>query len=155
MIISVLCVGKNMPDWVITACQEYQQRLPADYQVRLIEIPAEKRFKQADLKKISEKEEQKILAAIPKNALSIALDRIGKTIDTKKLANTLRSWHDVSQDICIVIGGPEGLSQQFLKRANEVWSISALTLPHPRVRVIIAEQIFRAWSIIVNHPYHR
>lgn len=155
MIISIVCIGKNMPAWVLTGCEEYQQRLPADYQLRFIEIPAEKRTKQADIKKIIEKEEEKILAAIPKQSYCIALDRIGKSIDTKMLAKGIQTWHDIGQDICFVVGGPEGLSETFLKQSKEIWSLSALTLPHPMVRVILAEQIFRAWSIIVNHPYHR
>lgn len=155
MNIHIISVGKNMPTWVNNGCKEYIPRLPSDYALKLIEVQQEKRSKQADLKKIAEKEESKILAAIPKDSVCIALDRIGKSLNTKTLAKHLHSWHDNSQNICFIIGGPEGLSDAFLKQANIVWSLSELTLPHPMVRVILTEQIFRAWSIIVNHPYHR
>lgn len=155
MNIYVVAIGKSMPSWVSSGWHEYQQRMPADYQLHLIEIAAERRTKQADLKKIATKEENKLIDAIPKGAICVALDRTGKTIDTKTLAKNLQTWHDISQDICFIIGGPEGLSDSFLRQSDRIWSLSALTLPHPMVRLILSEQIFRAWSIIVNHPYHR
>lgn len=155
MNIYIIAVGKNMPDWVVTGFKSYADRMPSDYDVRLIEIVPEKRPKHADIQQIALKEEEKIHAAIPKNTYCVALDRIGKTIDTKTLAKNLQTWHDSSQDICFVIGGPEGLSQSFLQQSQMIWSLSALTLPHPMVRVILSEQLYRAWSIIINHPYHR
>ena len=155
MQIHIISVGKSMPSWVTAGYKEYSQRLPADYSLQLTEITAEKRSKNSDLKRIAAKEEDKILAAIPKGSLCIALDRIGKHIDTNSIAQHLQSWHDINQTICLIIGGPEGLSKEFLDKANTIWSLSKLTLPHPLVRVVLAEQIYRAWSIIVNHPYHR
>lgn len=155
MKINIIAVGKNMPTWVSDGYAEYANRMPADYRVTLIEISPEKRTKNSDIAKIIALEETKITAAIPKGCYCIALDRIGKTMDTKTLAKRLQTWHDSQQEICFVIGGPEGLSEAFLKTANEIGSLSALTLPHPLVRIVLAEQIYRAWSITINHPYHR
>ena len=155
MQIHVIAVGKNMPDWIQSGFVEYKNRMPSDYKINLIEINSEKRLKNANLKTILETEESKIKTAIPKHSLLISLDRIGKALDTKSLAKHLQTWHDIGQDVSFVIGGPEGLSADFLKTSNEIWSFSALTLPHPLVRVVLAEQLYRAWSILVNHPYHR
>jgi 23S rRNA (pseudouridine1915-N3)-methyltransferase len=155
MKIHLISVGKNMPKWVCDGYEEYAARMPADYRVQLIEISAEKRTKHSDIQKICVIEEAKITAAIPKDAYCIALDRIGKTQDTKSLAKCLQTWHDNSRDMCFVIGGPEGLSRDFLEKADEIWSLSAMTLPHPLVRVMLSEQLYRAWTIIIKHPYHR
>ena len=155
MQIKLIAVGKNMPTWVTDGFQEYCQRLPNNYAISLIEITPEKRTKQANLNQIIEKEEAKIEAAIPSNAYTVAFDRIGKRINTRSLATQLHSWHDMNETVCLIIGGPEGLSKKLLNKMNMTWSLSELTLPHPLVRVVVAEQIYRAWSIIVNHPYHR
>ena len=155
MKLHIIAIGKGMPAWVSTGFSEYIDRLPADYHAQCIEIPAEKRTKKADMQKIMAAEESKIKLVMPKGAFCIALDRIGKTVSTAALAKDLQTWHDNQQVICFVIGGPEGLSTDFLNQANTVWSLSALTLPHPLVRVVLAEQLYRAWSINVNHPYHR
>ena|SRR3990167_3735446 len=155
MQIHIISVGKNMPAWVNEGFSDYAKRLPADYRIHLADIPAEKRGKNSDIQKICAYEEEKIRRAIPASAYCIALDRIGKTLDTKTLAKHLQTWHDNSQDICFVIGGPEGLSAAFLDSANAIWSLSAMTMPHPLVRIVLVEQIYRAWSITVNHPYHR
>lgn len=144
-----------MPHWVNAGFVEYAHRMPADYRVELIEIPPEKRTKNADIAKIIATEESKISNAIEKGSFCIALDRTGKTVCTKTLAKQLQTWHDNQQSICFIIGGPEGLSEYFLKKADVVWSLSAMTLPHPLVRIFLSEQIYRAWSIIINHPYHK
>lgn len=155
MKIAILAVGKNMPKWVCEGFTDYLNRLPKDCTVKLIEIPQEKRLKNANIQKICSVEEAKIHAAIPKGASCIALDRAGKMQDTKMLAKCLQSWHDNQQSICFVIGGPEGLSDAFLKQSDAIWSLSGLTFPHPLVRILLIEQIYRAWSIMINHPYHR
>ena len=155
MIITIIAVGKSMPAWVNTGFEDYATRMPSDYRVKLIEINAEKRGKNADTARIILQEEAKITASIPKDTVCIALDRIGKTLDTKTLAKSLETWHDNQQSITLIIGGPEGLSDAFLKKADAIWSLSAMTLPHPLVRIVLAEQLYRAWSITVNHPYHR
>ncbi len=144
-----------MPSWVAEGFAEYTRRMPAHYHVRLIEINAEKRTKNSTLSKIILLEEEKVTAAIPKDSYCIALDRAGKMHDTKTLAKKLQTWHDNQHTICFIIGGPEGLSDGFLKKADEIWSLSAMTFPHPLARIILAEQLYRAWSITVNHPYHR
>lgn len=155
MIIQIVAIGKGMAEWVATGFTEYAHRMPADYKIMLTEISAEKRLKNSDLNKIITTEESKIRAAINKGSFCIALDRTGQTLCTKTLANKLQTWHDNQQSICFIIGGPEGLSPAFLKEADAILSLSAMTLPHPLVRVVLAEQIYRGWSIIVNHPYHR
>lgn len=155
MQISIIAIGKNMPSWVTEGYDEYAKRMPSDYRVQLIEISPEKRGKNVDTAKIMLIEETKINAAISKGSYCIALDRVGKIHDTKTLAKRLQTWHDNHQTICFVIGGPEGLSHEFLENADEMWSLSAMTFPHPLVRIILAEQLYRAWSITVNHPYHR
>ena len=144
-----------MPAWVSQGYAEYANRMPSDYQIQLIEITPEKRGKNADIQKIIAIEESKITAQTPHDGYCIALDRTGKTLCTKTLAKHLQTWHDNQQSICFVIGGPEGLSDSFLKKSDAIWSLSEMTLPNPLVRIFLAEQIYRAWSIIINHPYHR
>jgi 23S rRNA (pseudouridine1915-N3)-methyltransferase len=155
MQITIIAIGKSMPSWVNDGYADYAERMPADYRVELIEIAAEKRTKNSDLAKIMSMEEAKITDHIPKGNYCIALDRIGKTLDTKTLAKRLQTWHDSQQSICFIVGGPEGLSESFLQSADEIWSLSAMTLPHPLVRIVLSEQIYRAWTITINHPYHR
>ncbi len=144
-----------MPTWVNQAYQEYAQRMPKLCQLELIEIPAKKRGKNADTARILRDEATAIKAAIPNSVKCIALDRRGKHIDTLALAGHQQSWIDDSQDVAIVIGGPEGLDSEFLAGCELRWSLSALTFAHPVVRVMLAEQLYRAWSINANLPYHR
>lgn len=113
------------------------------------------RPKNANIKNIIEHESKLILKNIPADNLLIALDEHGNIWDTIGLAQKLQNWRDEQQDISFVVGGPDGLSPEILAKANAIWSLSKLTLPHLYVRIIIAEQIYRAWSIICNHPYHR
>ena len=155
MQIHIVAVGKNMPDWIQSGFLEYKNRMPSDYKINLIEINAERRFKNSNLETICAAEESKIKSLLLKNSRVVSLDRTGKEFNTKSLAKHLQTWHDIGEDVSFVIGGPEGLSTDFLKTSHEVWSLSALTLPHPLVRVVLAEQLYRAWSILVNHPYHR
>lgn len=155
MRIKLLAVGTKMPQWVVQAYQEYAQRMPAVAQLELIEIAAKKRGKNADTARILRDEAQALQAAIPKGALTIALDRKGKHIDTEGLAENLQRWIDDSQDVAILIGGPEGIDPNYLNSVQSKWSLSALTFAHPVVRVMLAEQLYRAWSINANLPYHR
>lgn len=129
--------------------------MPKDYHLNLIEIAAIKRPKSANIEQIIILESQKLLASIPKNNLIIALDEHGQEWTTHQLARHLFGWHQDQQDISLLIGGPDGLAPSCLKSATVIWSLSQLTLPHQLVRIIVAEQIYRAWSIINNHPYHR
>lgn len=124
------------------------------YAFELIEIPAGKRGKNADIKRILDKEGEQMLAAAGKNRI-VTLDIPGKPWDTPQLANELERWKQDGRDVSLLIGGPEGLSPACKAAAEQSWSLSALTLPHPLVRVLVAESLYRAWSITTNHPYHR
>lgn len=155
MQINIIAVGKRMPGWVEIGYNEYAKRLPPSYQVHLREIGSAKRLKDSDIMRLLRFEGEQMLAAIPKGNTVIALDVKGKLWDTYKLANQLKTWHDTNQDISLLIGGPDGLAVSCLDRANLKWSLSPLTFPHPIVRVIVIEQLYRAWSILTHHPYHR
>ena len=155
MNIYLLAVGNKMPEWVNKAYHEYAKRLTADCSLKLVEITPGKRGKNADLVRIKQQEGEKIIAAIPKGSLVVALEVKGKAWSTEDLAKQLDGWLHSGQDIALLIGGPEGLSDACVARADLKWSLSSLTLPHPLVRVLLSEQIYRAYSILKNHPYHR
>lgn len=155
MNIFLLAVGTKMPDWVTQGYNEYAHRLPAKCALVLKEIPAEKRLKNSNINAITDKESEKIKAAIPNNCRLVVLDVKGRSWSTEHLATRMQDWMMGGQDVALVIGGPDGLSQDILSLAQEKWSLSALTFPHPLVRVILAEQIYRAYTVTENHPYHR
>jgi len=155
MNIYLLAVGNKMPDWVNKAYHEYAKRLTADCCLKLIEIAPGKRGKKADLVRIKQQEGEKILSAIPRGSLVVALEVKGRSWSTRELSGQLDGWLHSGQDIALLIGGPEGLSEACITRADVKWSLSPLTLPHPLVRVLLSEQIYRAYSILKNHPYHR
>jgi 23S rRNA (pseudouridine1915-N3)-methyltransferase len=155
MRIHLIAVGTRMPQWVQQGYAEYARRLPADYALQLVEIPAGKRGKGADISRLTQQEGERTLAAIPKGAHVIALELTGKAWSTTQLAQELDGWRHDGRDVALLIGGPEGLASECLSRAEGRWSLSNLTLPHPLVRIVVAEQLYRAWSILHNHPYHR
>lgn len=155
MKIDLIYVGKKSPVWVSSGFNEYVKRLPSNCTLNLIEIALCKRTKNADLKRLQQQEGEQMLAAIPPNAHIIALDERGDNWNTMQLANHLTRWMQEYSRVVLLVGGPEGLAPACLQRAHQHWSLSALTLPHPLVRIIIAEQIYRAWTILNNHPYHR
>jgi len=155
MRIKLIAVGTRMPKWVEQGYVEYAQRMPNLCQLDLIEITAKKRGKNADTARILRDEATALQAAIPIDALVIALDRKGKHIDTESLAKHMQNWIDESQNVAILIGGPEGIDPNYLKTVQKMWSLSAMTFAHPVVRVMLAEQLYRAWSINANLPYHR
>lgn len=155
MKIQLIAIGTRMPTWVDQAYAEYAQRMPHQCKLELIELPAKKRGKNADTARILRDEAQAMEQAISPNAVVIALDRCGKTIDTEKLAMQMQQWIDNSQDVALLIGGPEGIDPDYLKKLSQKWSLSAMTFAHPVVRVMLAEQLYRAWSILANLPYHR
>jgi 23S rRNA (pseudouridine1915-N3)-methyltransferase len=144
-----------MPGWVNTGTDEYASRMPSQCQLLIREVAAEKRTKNSDLQRIRQTEGDKLLAAIPDGNLVITLDVKGKVWSTEQLAQQLDSWMMSGRDVSLLVGGPEGLSPACLQRAEQSWSLSPLTFPHPLVRIVVAEQLFRAWSILTNHPYHR
>ena len=154
MHIKLIAVGTRMPSWVSAAYKEYAQRICAGTSLKLVEIPLKKRSKNADLKKIKEEEGRQLLEISSSDYL-IALDSSGQQWDTPTLAKQLEHWQTIGNHISLIIGGPEGLSSDCLKKANLIWSLSKLTLPHPLVRIVVAEQLYRACSIIKRHPYHK
>ncbi|MCY4177776.1 MAG: 23S rRNA (pseudouridine(1915)-N(3))-methyltransferase RlmH [Endozoicomonadaceae bacterium] len=155
MRIRLITVGMKMPAWITEGYHSYTSRLPHDFIVSLHEIPLNKRSKNANIKKLQEKEGQQMLSAIGKNDHVVALEVRGNAWSTEQLVSQLRNWRQTGDNISLLVGGPEGMLPFVSAKAHQSWSLSPLTLPHPMVRLIIAEQIYRAWSIINNHPYHR
>jgi len=155
MRIHLIAMGTRLDDWVNQGFANYQKRLPSDYSLRLVEIPLQKRGKNVDLTRIIDKEGEKMCQAIPANACVCTLDVGGRSYSTAQLAQQLRQWRDSAQDVALLVGGPEGLADACRQLAVQSWSLSALTLPHPLVRIIVAEQLYRAYTVLTNHPYHR
>ncbi|MEW5755591.1 MAG: 23S rRNA (pseudouridine(1915)-N(3))-methyltransferase RlmH [Pseudomonadota bacterium] len=155
MQIHLIAVGTRMPDWVTQGYEEFAKRLPPECRLKLVEIPAGKRGKGADLNRLIKEEGERVLAAIPKSARVIALDVQGAAWTTEQLAQQLGDWLQDGRDVALLVGGPDGLAPPCLERAAQRWSLSKLTFPHPLVRIVVAEQLYRAWSILQNHPYHR
>lgn len=150
----IVAVGTGMPSWITEGFDEYQRRFPRNMPVTLIEVSNRKRGKSADIQRITEEEGKELLRIASKGYI-VTLDIPGKPLDTPKLAKTLNRWQLDGRDVYLLIGGPEGLSQEVKQAANESWSISNLTLPHPLVRVVVIEALYRAWSLLNNLPYHR
>ena len=155
MNIYLISIGNKMPRWVQDGYQEYAKRLPGECALKLVEIQPGHRGKSADIKRAISDEGDRMLKALPKNALVVALDVQGKAWSTEQLAEQLEAWMGDGRDIALLVGGPEGLDPRCLNQADLRWSLSALTMPHPLVRVVVSEQIYRAWSLVRNHPYHR
>lgn len=155
MKIRLLTITHKSPLWIQQGYDDFAKRLPPHCQLELVEIPAEKRTANADLKRIMEREGEKMLAAMKPGAWVIAMDKGGKSWTSEQLADELKDWLQSGKNIELLVGGPEGLAPACLNRANQTWSLSALTFPHLIVRLIIAEQIYRAYSILQNSPYHR
>lgn len=144
-----------MPSWISEGYADYAKRLTDDVRLELVEIPAGKRGKQVDLVRLTEKEGEAQLAAIGNGDRVIALNVGGRSLSTEELSEMLGRWLQEGRNISLLIGGPEGLSPAAVARADQQWSLSPLTLPHPLVRVLLAEQLYRAWTLLKGHPYHR
>ena len=155
MRINLIAIGKKMPEWIQTGYQEYAKRIIGDCSLKLIEVDSRLNAQKLPSEIIQEKETESLLAATSPRSHIIALDRTGKSWDTLALAQQLQRWQNLGTEISIWIGGPEGIAKNMLEKIPEKWSLSALTFPHPLVRVIVAEQLYRAWSILHRHPYHR
>lgn len=155
MRLTIVAVGARMPGWVDAGVVEYSKRLPRELRLQWREIPLARRGKDSKAERLCQAEGEQILKAIPQGDRVIALDVQGKHWTTPELAGQLASWQMSGDNYSLLIGGPDGLSPECLARAERRWSLSALTLPHPLVRVLLAEQLYRAWTITVNHPYHR
>lgn len=155
MKLRILAVGTKMPAWVQSGCFEYSKRMPPELCVQTIEIALGPRGKSQSPAKATEIEGRSILKALIDKDFVVALDVLGKTMNTEELASNLANWQMDGRDVNLLIGGPDGLSPDCLARANIRWSLSDLTLPHPLVRIVLMEQLYRAWTINANHPYHR
>ncbi len=155
MKIRLLAVGQKMPKWVQQTFSDYNNRLPKNQQIQLLEIAPVHRAKTMNTQKAMQIEGQNILAALKPQEKVIIFDEHGKAVSTKYFANSIKNWQLQAQDVALIIGGADGFSQQVKDKADATWSLSLLTFPHPLVRVIVMEQIYRAYSLIANHPYHR
>ncbi|MDV3237553.1 MAG: 23S rRNA (pseudouridine(1915)-N(3))-methyltransferase RlmH [Gammaproteobacteria bacterium] len=155
MHIHLIAVGDRMPAWVEAGYGEYAKRLPRECALRLVEIAPGRRGRNADVARIVRDEGERMLAAIPRDCHVIALEVGGGSWSTPQLAVQLEGWMHSGRDVALLVGGPEGLDDACRARADQLWSLSALTLPHPLVRIVLAEALYRAWSVMAGHPYHR
>ena len=155
MRLRLIAVGQKTPAWIEAGFQTYYERFPPHFSLELIEIPAEKRAKNANITRIIQAEGDKILQVIKPSTDVIALEVKGSLWSTEKLALHLKNWQRVGKNIDFIIGGTDGLAPTCLQRANFKWSLSPLTFPHALVRILVIEQIYRAMCILQNHPYHR
>lgn len=155
MRVRVVAVGTRLPDWQQRGFREYARRLPKECAMELVEIPAATRGKNTPTERAKAKESDRLLGAVDKNDFVIALDQSGSQHTTEAFAGLLDEWLTDGRNLAMLIGGADGLSGACRTRAGMLWSLSKLTLPHGLVRVLVAEQVYRAWSILRGHPYHR
>jgi 23S rRNA (pseudouridine1915-N3)-methyltransferase len=151
----IVSVGHKMPDWITAGFNEYTKRMPREARIALLEIKPEPRTTGKTTAQIMEAEAQRILAALPQNCLRIALDERGIQPTTRQLAAQMQDWMRAGRDVAFIIGGADGLHESVKQAAQQLLALSALTLPHAVVRVLLAEQLYRAHSLMHNHPYHR
>jgi 23S rRNA (pseudouridine1915-N3)-methyltransferase len=155
MRLHLLAIGQRMPDWVAAGFAEYAGRMPRDLPLVLRALPSPVRSRAMDTATLRRVEGQALLAAVPAQALVVALDEQARAVDTRAVAERLAGWQQSGRDVVLIVGGAAGLDDSVRERADWVWSLSPLTFPHMLVRVLVAEQIYRAWSLLSNHPYHR
>ena len=155
MKIRLYALGTRMPAWVDEGYRDYARRLRGGWSLELVELPVAKRNARSPTARLVEEEGERLLAALPSRASVVALDEQGIAMASTELARRLAEWQREGAPLALMIGGPDGLSARCLARASLRWSLSPLTLPHALVRVVVAEQLYRAWSILHRHPYHR
>lgn len=155
MRIKLIAVGSKMPRWVEEGWQEYVKRLPPDLPLELIEIPLSTRGKNADLNRLIRQEGEAMLAKVHPGDRIITLEVGGRPWSTEQLSAELTRWRLEARPLCLMVGGPEGLAPEVCARSEQRWSLSPLTLPHPLVRIVVGEQIYRAWTLLSGHPYHK
>ena len=155
MRIRLIAIGDRQPSWVDVAFREYASRLPRQWQFRLDAIACPKRPRGSDEHAARRTEGRKILDKLKSTDFAVLLDERGKQPTSHQFAESLDNWHNLGRNIIFVIGGPDGVSAEVRKRANLIWSLSRLTLPHGLARIVFIEQLYRAWSICTGHPYHR
>jgi 23S rRNA (pseudouridine1915-N3)-methyltransferase len=155
MRVYLISVGKRMPRWVEEGYAEYAKRLPPECRLELVEIAPGKRGKGTDARRAVADEGERMLKALPKDVRVVTLEVDGRPWSTAQLSDQLGAWLGEGRDVALLVGGPEGLAEACRRRADQSWSLSPLTFPHPLVRVVLAEQLYRAWSLLQGHPYHR
>lgn len=151
----LIAVGTGMPDWVQIACADYFKRLSHWLPLQLVELAPGERGKGRDTARAMEDEAKRLLAAVPRGTYIVLLDGRGRAHSSEQLAERMQAWRMQGQDLAFLIGGPDGFHDSVRRAAGESWSLGPLTLPHPLVRVVVAEQLYRACSLLANHPYHR
>jgi len=155
MRITLISVSSKQPDWVRNGYDEYARRLRGSVTLNLIEISLPKRTRSSVIERLIAAEGERMLAAVPAGAHVVALDESGRSWRTAELAQRLKAWIGLGAPVALLVGGPDGLARECLDRANERWSLSPLTLPHGLVRIVVAEALYRADSVLRGHPYHR
>lgn len=155
MRLKVVSAGKRLPDWINTGFESYRKRFPRAMRLELVETPLAGKPAGNDPAGARRLEGERMLGALSGSEYLIAMEIEGRAWSTEKLASQLEHWRMSGRDVAFLIGGPEGLWNECREHADQWWSVSPLTLPHPLVRVLVAEQLYRAWTITQNHPYHR
>ncbi len=155
MKLQLIAVGHKMPNWISEGYLEYAKRMPRDFTLTLTELKPDKRISARTPQQVMSEEADRILAAIPDGARVLALDERGANWTTMKLADSMKEWQIDGREAVFIIGGTDGLDPRIKQRADQLLQLSAMTMPHGMVRVLLAEQLYRAVSIINNHPYHR
>lgn len=155
MRIRLIAVGGKMPRWVELGWQEYVKRLPPEIALELVEIPLSTRGKNADVQRLIRQEGAAMLAKVQPGERVVTLEVEGKPWSTEQLAEQLDAWRLDARTVNLMVGGPEGLAPEVCAKSEQRWSLSPLTLPHPLVRVLLGEQIYRAWTVLAGHPYHK
>jgi 23S rRNA (pseudouridine1915-N3)-methyltransferase len=155
MALSVIAVGTRMPGWVEAGVEEYARRMRNELGFSIVEIAMAKRGKNVNVGQCMQREGEAMLAKVSGSDYVVALDVKGRALDTPGLANRLQHIQEQGRRLVLLVGGPDGLDPSCLQRADETWSLSPLTMPHPLVRILLAEQLYRAHSLNKGHPYHR
>ena len=153
-----LTVGHKMPVWINAGFEEYARRMPRETRLALVEIKPEVRGRHAGataVQRMLQAEHKRISAALPAGCFRVVLDEHGKSFSTRQLADRIARWREAGRDVAFVIGGADGTAAALKEQADLLWSLSPLTLPHGLVRIVLAEQLYRAVSILSGHPYHR
>mgnify|MGYP000008055921 FL=1 len=151
----LISVGRRMPTWVNEGFADYAKRLRGSARLELVEVEPGKRSQKPDVEQLVREEGERLLSVAPSDHRLVALDVMGKQLSSEDLAQKLGNWIDQAQDVALLVGGADGLSAQVLEQTDECWSLSRFTLAHSLVRVVIAEQLYRAHSIVMGLPYHR
>lgn len=155
MYIQINSIGSKVPSWIATGMTEYQKRFPHSLQCVIKEFPLEIRSKNTDREQIRHKESECLFKAAPKDSFLVCLDERGKNYTSQDLTLWMKNSQENHQPLCFLIGGPDGISSSIIKKSNARWAFGQITLPHMFVRLILVEQIYRGWTILQGHPYHR